>query len=336
MAETPVRLTRSAGVGHAEALESPCRSCPSWCCTRLSLHNFWVRTLIELDHAWYLLNFDSIELGLSASGEWSAYYLAPCRLLTPDGQCSVHATPAQPMICASYNEHACWYKRVLPNGLDPDFIRVDRRRMAVLVEQMRFDDAGTVLEVPTWEALHDLFADLDVDNGRGPIRPPVAGNGHDQSAAGGRSSTMRRQSALAVLSSDPCDGCSAYCCTTLVFPLTKPSNLAGLDFVRFALGFPGVEVVIGDEAWSLVVRTRCRYLDEARCSIYGRPERPIICRHYEARTCSYKTVFGPSSLPGSLRVRFDDFDRLLAAVDVEQDGRIAVLPSTEELQRLFA
>ena len=119
-----------------EARESPCATCAtSPCCTHLPLTTFEVTNLLELDHAAYLLNFDHVELGISSSGEWSAYYAFPCRFLDRDTfGCTVHDTPQQPRICVHYNPYGCWYKRSF-NGQDsPHFVRLDRSRFALLAE----------------------------------------------------------------------------------------------------------------------------------------------------------------------------------------------------------
>jgi hypothetical protein len=87
-------------LAHSDALASPCMSCDTApCCTHLPLNTFKVTNLIELDHARYLLNFDRIELGISSSGSWSAYYAYPCRFLDRETFCcTVHDTETQPRI----------------------------------------------------------------------------------------------------------------------------------------------------------------------------------------------------------------------------------------------
>ena len=105
---------------------------------------------------------------------------------------------------------------------------------------------------------------------------------------------------------DACSGCGAYCCKTLVFPHGRPSHRRNLDYLQFALGFPGVEVGVSDGEWQLVVRARCRHLtDDDRCGVYGSPERPSICRYYDASTCSYVVQFGQTRPRGFLRVRLE-------------------------------
>src|SRR4051812_29338273 len=114
-----------------EARESPCMTCAtSPCCTHVPLHTFQIRTLRDLDHAIYLLNFERIVLGLAPSGEWSVYYKYPCRFLDRSNPgnylCTIHATPLQPQICVNYSPFTCWYKRALTPGLSGEFLTVDR------------------------------------------------------------------------------------------------------------------------------------------------------------------------------------------------------------------
>jgi hypothetical protein len=263
--------------------------------------------------------------------------VAVCRQLTPEGRCSVHGTPAQPIVCTTYNEHTCWYRRELPNDLQGQFVRIDHARMAALVEHMTFDDRGVLVETPPWAALPELFAPLEM-----VLDDRAAGNGAGAAALTGPlqptppapSSGPQRRSALAMLNSDPCQDCAAYCCTALLFPLTTPANLSNLDYLRFALGFPGVEAVVTNDAWMLAVRTRCRHLDGTRCAVYGQPERPSVCTHYDARTCGYRPMFGPGEAAASLRISFEQLDSLLAAVQVEPDGTIVEMPSLDDLRQI--
>ncbi len=96
---------------------------------------------------------------------------------------------------------------------------------------------------------------------------------------------------------DSCAGCAAYCCKTLVFPQSLPVHVSNLDYFRFCLGFPGVELGISDHIWSLVVKTQCRHLNEQnRCSLFDLAERPLICKYYDAWKCDYKPQFGQRSV----------------------------------------
>ncbi|GIG23016.1 hypothetical protein Cch01nite_37400 [Cellulomonas chitinilytica] len=304
----------------ADARRSPCLTCSTTpCCTHLPVHTFRMTTLMDLDEARYLLNFDGIELGLSSSGEWSVYYGRPCRFLdTAAGLCTIHATERQPQICRTYNPYTCWYKRAF-GGESDEFVWVDREALDRIGEQVAFDEHRTIVEVPSWE---DLLASA--------APPPVA-----SAAAVSRAvpltlgPTRLRSDAPAEPQPHsyddlrhPCDDCGAYCCTRLVFPKPRPATNVELDFWRLCLGFPGVEVGIGGDAWSLIVETTCRHLDAGgRCSVYGSPERPLRCSYYDEWKCAYKPRFGGGDT-GFLRMGLDEFDAFLADLTFDAAGRV--------------
>jgi Fe-S-cluster containining protein len=328
---------KNRNLTYQESLISPCQSCEnSPCCTYLPLHTFQIENIIELDHAIYLLNFERIELGLSSSGEWSVYYRYPCRFLNrTDFSCSIHNTPEQPQICVSYNPYRCWYKRVLTKNVSDEFLRIDRLRMEYIVSLLTFDETGTIVEIPSWETLLDgvakltlspnhQFSDLVDDN-------PVADT-WEQSVLNPEQS----ESATILTYNDlqnPCDSCQAHCCKTLVFPQPMPRNISNLDYLKFCLGFSGIEVGIADDAWSIVVKTTCRHLQDNRCSIYGMNTRPLLCKYYDAWKCTYKKNFGTPRPPGFLRVKLDHFKWLIECFKFDEFGNIVQALSTDAIRQ---
>lgn len=324
---------------HKEALNSPCASCPtSPCCTHVPLHTFAITNMIELDHAAYLLNFDRIELGLSASGEWSVYYTYPCRFLDRhDFTCTVHNTPTQPQICVSYNPYNCWYKRVFTKSTSPDFLRIDRQRFEFILPEIVFDEERNITEVPDWETLIESLAGVPLQPNPAVSKPPgfdpvtdkwqklIVNLNNDQSSD--------EQTYGYKDLNDPCSGCEAYCCKTLVFPQAPPANITNLDYYQFCLGFPGIELGIADDTWSLLVKTTCRHLQDNRCTIFGRPERPLICKYYDAWKCTYKINFGLPRPDGFLRVSLDQFGWLTGCFEFDQNGQIVQFPSTEAIRQ---
>ena len=316
-------------LGHHDALASPCASCPtSPCCSYLQVHTFQVRTVAELDQAVYLLNFAHIELGLSPSGDWGVYYRYPCRFLNrQDFTCRIHDQPEQPRICVHYNPYQCWYRRVLTKRVSHEFVRMDRPRLDHLMAQLTFDEDGAIVERPDWATLVEGIAALPLSPPEPSIDPP------------GEDAATTRWKALAVTSnaqlaerpaeafdyaeqSNPCDGCAAYCCKTLVFPTQAPGDRASLDFLQFALGFPGVELGVTDAAWSLIIRTTCRHLKQDRCSIFGQPERPLVCKYYDAWKCTYRVHLGLPRPTGFVRVRLEEFGWLTECFRFDALGTI--------------
>lgn len=322
----------------SEARESPCATCSTApCCTHLPLTTFQVTNLVELDHAAYLLNFDRIELGISANGEWSVYYTQPCRFLDRGTfGCTVHNTPQQPQICVHYNPYNCWYKRAFNTADSTEFVRLDQERFALLAAEIAFDEDRRIVSVPAWEEIVAMMAGHE-DRPKEPVPEPsttdpmierwLAGVTQPETAA----APPPEQRSFDDFR-DACAGCDAYCCTTLVFPQSVPTHVSNFDYFRFVLGFPGVELVIGEQSWSVAVRTTCRYLDRGRCSIYGQPERPLLCKYYDATKCDYKPQFGVPRPDHVMRVRLEQYETLLAGLGFAEDGTLSGLPPFEALR----
>lgn len=323
---------------YKEGVTSPCATCAtSPCCTYLPLNKFNITNMVELDHALYLLNFDRIELGLSASGEWSAYYRYPCRFLNrTDFTCTIHNTPEQPQICVHYNPYQCWYKRVLTKSVSEDFIRVDRQRMEYIVSHLQFDETRKLSYIPEWEDLLEGIANLPLEKqppaNEPPTSDPVAEEWKEIVFNPGAYIAKPQPRRTYEQLRDPCSGCQAYCCKTLVFPQSKPGNIGNLDYFKFCLGFPGIELAIADDIWSIVVKTTCRHLDGNRCSIYGQPERPLICKYYDAHKCTYKPNFGTPRPEGFLRIKLDEFNAMTECFEFDEFGNIAEFPPVEAIR----
>lgn len=325
-------------LSYKEVLTSPCHSCPtSPCCTYLPLHTFNIRNILELDHAIYLLNFDRIELGLSASGNWSVYYRYPCRFLNrTEFTCSIHNTPEQPQICVNYNPYRCWYKRVLTKSVSDEFLRIDRQRMEYIIPLLAFDESGNILEIPNWETLVEGIAKLPREPNSQPSDPPS----EDPVTETWKQLVLNPESGVAETEKaytyaalgEPCSGCQAYCCKTLVFPQALPIHTTNLDFLKFCLGFPGIELGIADDTWSIVVKTTCRHLQDNCCSVYGKSERPLLCKYYDAWKCTYKPHFGTPRPGKFLRVQLEQFQWLTESFSFDENGTIVQFPPIEAIR----
>lgn len=305
------------GFSFHQARKSPCESCAtSPCCTYLPLNTFSVNNMMELDHAIYLLNFEHIELGISAKGEWSAYYTSPCRYLDRETcGCTIHNQPEQPRICVHYNPYQCWYKRVLTKNHVDDWIRIDQGRLAKIIELLRFDEDENLTYIPPWATLQEIAAATPIKTinaaeveVRKDYHLPVLNDGEI-----GRSLDQL---------GDPCDSCEAYCCKTLIFPQQIPSTSANLDYIKFCLGFPGIEISVGPLGWTLVVKTKCKHLDHNRCSIFGQVGRPLICKYYDAWKCTYRSQFGYPSNPDSVNISYEDFSAFAELFSFDAEGGI--------------
>lgn len=325
-------------LSYLDARQSPCTDCPtSPCCTYLLLQTIRFETLTDVDHAVYLLNFEGIILGLHPDGHAQVYLYQPCgNLDVPSGLCRVHGTPEQPSICVHYNAHSCGYRHSMIDDTHPGSPLMDRRRMAWYADRLAFDDDRKVVTGPPWEEVLDAFRSMPVDRRPAPPPPPDPVREEwrsivlAQKAPTSRAEELHRFSEPVV--SDPCRGCDAYCCKTLVFPRPRPENASQVDMFRYCLGFPGVEIGVSDDGWAVLVRTTCRHLEANRCSVYGTEERPLKCGYYDAMKCTYKKHFGTPEPESIARVTRDQFDVLAGLIQFDDLGEVRAFAPLDVLK----
>lgn len=315
---SPARLSYEA------ARQSPCADCAeSPCCTHLPLQSFPIRTLMELDNAAYLLNFDHIELALASTGDWSVYYACACRFLNPATYgCTLHGTPEQPDICVNYNPYQCFYKRAFRGDASHDVIRIDRARLERFTALVGFDEDRNICDVPDWETLSRELGAI-------PLSDVLAGPG---TVPAEEPSAARQQPAVPFHPADPCEGCGAWCCKSLIFPQSVPATASQMDYFKFCLGFPGVQLGISDEGWALLVLTTCQHLAGNRCGVYGLPERPLRCRYYSAQSCSYKPIFAAERPGNLLRIGLSDLPAVMSLMSFDALGKIVEMPPVARLR----
>jgi Fe-S-cluster containining protein len=321
-----------------EARESACIGCScTACCTSLQLFKLRPADLADLDYLLYLLNFDHIELGLFPSGEWHVYYRVPCRFLEPDSRmCTIHNQPQQPQLCIHYSPYGCWYRRVMTEEVSSEYLRLDRPRAEVLMSQVSFDDHRRISSMPAWDRLVEAFRELPVPlpDWRPQTESADEATREWEAMLRDPRQAMQRQPASFSFAdlADHCSSCTALCCTHLMFPYVTPRTRGQLDFVQFALGYPGMEVGISDEGWSLIVRTRCRHLDGNRCGVFGQPERPLRCHYMDASQCQVRVQFGQPRTAGFLRLRLQQFPLLAECFTFDEAGTVTSMADTEGIR----
>ncbi len=342
-ADVPVAIgIKSDGhLTYQEARRSPCLSCTaSPCCTYLLLLDFALESLLDFDYAAYLLNFEGIVLGLGPEAKVDVYLYQPCgHLDVPTGLCTVHGTPSQPSICVHYNDHSCGYRHRMTVDVDPVRPLMDRQRMAWYARQLSFDERRRVTAIPAWGDVLEAFYSMPLERRPAPIPAP------DPVIEEWRALTLSKKRSNAEppithrfadpVVSNPCQGCEAWCCKTLLFSRDRPTEVSQLDFFRYCAGFPGVEVGVADDGWALIVRTTCRHLEDNRCSIFGSDERPLKCSYYDALKCKYRVHFGTPRPEEIVRVSGSQFAVLAEAVAFDDTGRVVELPSVKELRELL-
>lgn len=314
-------------LNYREAIESPCSKCgDSPCCCLFHMRDMRTKTLLELDTIKYYLNFYSIEILLSPGFNWSVYYSRPCRFLDlKTAECRIHNLPhQQPSVCIHYNPYHCFYKTVqtAKSGFSPDMIWINRERFDFLLSRTQFDDdrqiVGIENEGQTYRELYQIAyypptEDKMVFEADG-TKPDAGGlenktNIHSQE----KSYTDMQQS---------CDDCNAFCCSNIVLPVEIPTTHTNLDYLKYNLGFPGVELGIADNEWIMTVKTSCRHLKDSKCMLYGHAERPLCCKYYDVSQCSYRLYFDMSGQPNYIKAGYEEFNRIIADFKFDAAGNI--------------
>lgn len=324
-------------LSYRQARESPCLTCSSSpCCTYLVLRKLTIGSVVDLDYAFYLMNFEGIMLGFAPNGGVRVYFHQPCGFLdVPTGLCTVHKTPAQPSICSHYDAHLCKYRSIMTVEVHPRETMVDRRRLRWFADHVTFDDERRVVDMPEWGPMLDAFAGMPLERRPAPPPPPdpVAEEWRAIVLSPTRPARPERLVGYddpAVL--DPCRGCQAWCCTTLVFGREVPETTSHLDFFRYSLGFPGVQLGVAEDGWALIVRTTCRHFDGGRCSVYGTDERPLRCASYDEHSCTYRVHFGTPQPEELVLIGLDQFPVLARSMVFDDQGNVRGVPSTEDLR----
>lgn len=163
MTEVAVTLGRNF---HDYAEHDPCDGCSAPCCRLVINTQTEPVTFTCLDRFRYLVGHRGAELLVDAEGAWHLSTRNPCDLL--DGnRCSVHGTPRQPKICVDYDARGCWYKRNFhdePGAVD--VVRLDLEGFERVLHEVRFDDEGVIVAMPSYDELRRLASP--------PVPPPPA------------------------------------------------------------------------------------------------------------------------------------------------------------------
>ncbi len=325
--QADVNQVDQVSLSYEEAITSPCQGCHALCCCYLPLQVLPARNLMEIDYIRYLLDFPCLVAGFSMGGQWSIYYVMPCRYLDLDNRrCKVHGTSEQPKTCVAYNEHDCWYYRAI-RGEAIGFLHFDRHRFEQLLPLITFDRDRNITSVPSWDQMVDLYssnpigANLDkLQKGSGFVVPSplVPNNGND----------IPVRTLTELIMEDPCQQCAAPCCRYLFFPLPVPKSFMQIDFIQFCLNFPGIECAVGPMSWWLLLRADCEFFEpeSKRCKLYGKPERPLHCIHLNQWDCvQYKQLLYPDST-SLLRMNLESFQEMTEQIKFDDNGYITHLP----------
>jgi hypothetical protein len=106
--------------------------------------------------------------------------------------------------------------------------------------------------------------------------------------------------------------------------------------MRYQLGFPGVQIAVTPKGWWTVLRTSCAFFDvqARRCGLYGRAERPELCRTYDEHRCDYRRFFGIKERD-VIHLAARDMAVVLNDVRVSRDGELPSPFGWDEVRQML-
>jgi hypothetical protein len=120
-----------------------------------------------------------------------------------------------------------------------------------------------------------------------------------------------------------------------MFPRRTPKRFAEMDFLRYALGFEGVSLMLSAGGTWLTVKSQCRHLqlDSKRCAVFGSSARPKRCEYFDEYKCSMKPAF-QSQREAWIKVSSQEaLTKVEGLIRYDSNGRIVGWPSFEALRR---
>jgi hypothetical protein len=135
----------------------------------------------------------------------------------------------------------------------------------------------------------------------------------------------------------PCRSCDVlFCCCYLPLQVLPIRNLMELDYVRYLLGFPRLEVGFSmNGQWSVYYAMPCRHFDSDTrlCRVHGTSEKPRTCTAYNEHDCwYYRAISGDSK--GFLRFDRHRLEQLLPLIDFDRERNVASVPAWSQMIEL--
>ena len=343
----PARLLRSfsSAAGHVPVKTpdgaNPCEGCVAPCCSTVTLHDLEPRSFRDVDYLGYLTGFDRIEIAFSEGSGVEVAYRALCAQLDRRrASCRLHGGDTKPRICRDYDEHECGYRAQLLGEGTPDTVRVSAARFPWVAALYSYDARGRIRKSPSLDEIRAALA------AEGPSPPPPEAVIEAETF---EARPWRRQKTIfppgpphpdgelhehADLASDPCKGCPAPCCHVLLFPLSRPKNMAELSFYRYVHGFAGLELGATSRGFVLQCHTRCRHLSRTdRCRLYRSTSRPVFCRAYDPWACRYVPTYIEGD-PNFVRLPAGAWQEVEALFELGEDGEVTGVPAFEQVREV--
>jgi Fe-S-cluster containining protein len=149
--------------------------------------------------------------------------------------------------------------------------------------------------------------------------------------------TARGKNFIQFCETNPCDGCPAYCCKTIIIPYDAPLTFMQMDYILVMLGFPHVKMLITrDGEWKVKIERDCTFFDpeNSLCTLHNPDKKPKTCSAYNAYNCWYKRNFAIDRPPDIIQFDLASFKKMAKHVSFSDDGNIVTIPSWDNLREI--
>jgi hypothetical protein len=137
---------------------------------------------------------------------------------------------------------------------------------------------------------------------------------------------------------NPCSGCSVPCCSMLLIPHPTPTTFMDIDYIRYMVGFPTVQMILSSNGqWQVLIEQTCLLLDQKTnlCTVHNTPRKPKTCVFFNPHRCWYKSGFHKTENPPDLiRIDMELFEAILHHIRFDEEGNIIEIPTWEFLRSL--
>lgn len=136
---------------------------------------------------------------------------------------------------------------------------------------------------------------------------------------------------------NPCHNCEAPCCKMLLIPYPTPNTFMDLDYVKYMLGFPGINMILyKNGTWQVQVEQNCRHLnlENNLCDLHGTPHKPKTCSFFNPYNCFYKHNFIGDNPRSIIKIDANSFEILINQIQFDELGKIISIPAQEVIERI--
>jgi Fe-S-cluster containining protein len=137
----------------------------------------------------------------------------------------------------------------------------------------------------------------------------------------------------------PCDSCGAPCCQYLLIPYKTPTTWIDIDFVKYLLNFPNVNITVSKQGtWAILINQNCQHLDKQtlKCKVHDTPQQPKTCSYYNPYQCNYRINLDTTKPNSIYLLTRDNFDGWAEHLRFDEAGFLVAAPNYEQALEILS